>query len=89
MKDVVLLADPKSKSWNFAKKIQEYIIRTKGDFVHLQEVSIELFNNGELDMYVPENIRKKDVYFISDSSKEPQKWWIELLLIKDLPLLRL
>ncbi len=84
MKDVVLLADSKSKAWEFAKKIQDYILKTKGEFVPLQEVSIELFNNGEIDMYVPKNIRKKDVYFIHDSSKEPQKWWIELLLIKDL-----
>ncbi len=84
MKDVVLLADPKSKAWGFAKKIQDYIAKTKGEFVPLQNVSIELFNNGEIDMYVPENIRKKDVYFIHDSSKEPQRWWIELLMIKDL-----
>ena len=35
-------------------------------------------------MYIPENIRKKDVYFIHDSIKDPQQWWVELMMIKDL-----
>ncbi len=84
MKNVVLLADPKSKAWGFAKKIQRYIEETKEELVPLHQVSIEFFNNGEIDMYVPENIRKKDVYFIHDSSKEPQRWWVELMMLKDL-----
>lgn len=84
MKDVVLLADPKSKAWGFAKKIQDYIEKNKEELVPLHPVSIEFFNNGEIDMYVAENIRKKDVYFIHDSSKEPQQWWVELMMIKDL-----
>ena len=29
MKDVILLADPNSKAWEFAKKIQKYIKETK------------------------------------------------------------
>ena len=43
-----------------------------------------LFNNNELNISVSENIRKKHVYYIHDSSKNPQDWWVELLLIKDL-----
>lgn len=84
MKDVVLLADPNSKVWGFAKKIQEYIQNKKEEFVPLNEVSVKLFNNNEIGVYIPDNIRKKHVYFIHDSNKEPQQWWVELLLIKDL-----
>lgn len=84
MKDVVLLADPNSKSWEFAKKIQNYIRETKEESVQLYEIFIDYFNNKELDVHVPHNIRKKHIYFIHDSSKNPQQWWIELLLIKDL-----
>jgi ribose-phosphate pyrophosphokinase len=84
MKDVVLLADPKSKAWGFAKKIQNYIEKNKEELVPLHQVSIEFFNNGEIDMFVPENIRKKHVYFIHDSSKDPLRWWVELMMIKDL-----
>jgi ribose-phosphate pyrophosphokinase len=84
MKDVVLLADSKSHSWDFARKIQRYIENDKGEMLPLYDISINFFNNKEIDVYVSENIRKKHVYFIHDSSKNPQEWWVELLLIKDL-----
>ena len=84
MKDVILLADPNSKAWEFAKKIQKYIKDTKEETVPLYEISINFFNNSELDIYVPQNVRKKDIYYIHDSSKFPQEWWVELLLVKDL-----
>lgn len=84
MKDVVLLADPKTSAWNFAEKIQEHIKETKEEDVPIKEISIKHFRNKEIDMHIPSNIRKKDVYFIHDSNKNPQEWWIELLLVKDL-----
>jgi ribose-phosphate pyrophosphokinase len=84
MSDVVLLADHNSKAWDFAKKIQIYILETKEILFPLQEVVITKFRNGELGIHIPENMRGKDVYFIHDSSKDPQEWWVELLLIKDL-----
>lgn len=84
MKDVILLADSKTKAWDFAKKIQKYIEETKEEIAPLHSVSIDEFNNKELNVYVQNNMRKKHIYFIQDSSKHPQKWWVELLLIKDL-----
>ena len=84
MENVILLADKKTKAWDFAKKIQNYIQEQKNSFVSLKEVSICYFRNKEIDMYVPENVRKKEVYYIQDSAKNPQDWWVELLLIKDL-----
>ena len=86
MEEVVLLADENSKSWDFAKKIQSYIWIEKGEEVKLYNVPISLFRNKEIQINPPENIRKKEVYFIQDSSKDPQQWWIELLLIKDMVL---
>lgn len=84
MKDVVLLANPKTSAWDFARKIKEHIEKTKEEIVPLYEINIEYFNNKELNVYVPNNIRKKHIYYIHDSSKDPQEWWVELLLIKDL-----
>lgn len=84
MIDVVLMADPKTPAWDFARKIQRYIENTKEEIMPLYEISISLFNNKEMDIYVPENIRKKHVYFIHDSSKNPQEWWVQLMLVKDL-----
>ncbi len=84
MDGVELLADRNSRAWDFALRIQKYIRETKDADVPLKEVSIKHFNNGEIDMHVPENVRRKEIYFIHDSSKNPQEWWIELLLLKDL-----
>ena len=84
MHDMILMADPKSKSWEFSRKIQEYLKNEKKIDVPLRMVDIRKFNNGEIDMYVPQNVRKKDIYFVHDSTKNPQDWWIELILLKDL-----
>ncbi len=84
MDNVILLADKNSPSWDFAEKIKEYIRIKKEVEVPLEEVCIEFFRNKEINMHIPENVRKKDVYFIHDSSKNPQEWWVELLLLKDL-----
>ena len=84
MNNLVLLADKKSNSWDFAEKIQRYLLEEKKELIPLYEVNIETFNNGEIKVNVPKSVRRKDVYFIHDSAKDPQRWWVELLLIKDL-----
>jgi ribose-phosphate pyrophosphokinase len=84
MRDVVLLADSKSPSWGFAKKIQNYIFENKEEKVQLTRLDMTRFNNKENMPHVPENIRKKDVYFIQSSKKHPNDWWAEILLTKDL-----
>lgn len=80
----ILLADPDSYAWDFAERIQNYIREKKGVLIPLKQVSIKYFKNGEIDMHVPENVRKKDIYFIHDSTKNPQQWWVEILLLEDL-----
>jgi len=84
MDGVILLADKNSPSWDFAEKIQRYIKEKKEVEVPLEEVSIKHFRNGEINMYVPENVREKDIYFIHDASKNPQEWVVQIILIKDL-----
>jgi ribose-phosphate pyrophosphokinase len=84
MDGVVLLADPESKAWSFAEKVRDYIQNEKGEDVCLKALSLKHFRNGEEDIYIPENIRRKEVFFIQDSSKSSQSWWVELILIKDL-----
>lgn len=84
MNNVVLLADQTSKSWEFAKKIQIYILEKKEILIPLHDIVFSKFRNGEMGVHIPENMRGKDVYFIHDSSKNPQEWWVEILLVKDL-----
>jgi len=83
--NVLLLADKKSSSWGFAEKVRDYIRDVREiDEISLKEVEIDYFNNKEIDMYVPKNMRQRDIYFIHDSSKNPQEWWVQLLLLSDL-----
>lgn len=84
MKDVVLLADPKTSAWNFAKKIQKQILDSKEEEIHLYKLVMNKFKDKEILPYVPENIRKKDVYLIQSSNKHPNDWVVEQILIKDL-----
>ncbi|MBI2045469.1 ribose-phosphate pyrophosphokinase [Candidatus Pacearchaeota archaeon] len=72
------------KSRDFAEKIHSYIINEKKLDFPLRNIDFWNFKNGEMGAYVPENVRKKRIYFIHDSTKEPSRWWVELLLVKDL-----
>ena len=87
MNKVVLLADPKSNAWDFAEKIENYLSQEKKVNVPLEPIEIGRFDNGEIDMHVPKNIREKDVYFIHDSTQDPQDWLVEILLANNLFLL--
>jgi ribose-phosphate pyrophosphokinase len=80
----ILLADRSSKVWPFAEDIKKYIKTTQEITVPLEEVEIKQFRNGELELHIPENMRRRNVYFIQDSTKDPQRWWVELLLMRDL-----
>lgn len=84
MKDVVLLADKDSKVWGFANKIKEYIQNKYLTEVAVYDLPISFFRNKEIRFDSTGNLRKKDVYLIQDSSKNPQDWWVELLLAKDM-----
>ena len=84
MDDVVLLAEKKSRVWEFAEKIRDYVCQNKEMKIPLCEVEIKKFRNGELGVYIPENMRKRHVFFVQDSSKDPSDWWVELLLVRDL-----
>ncbi|MFB6246318.1 MAG: ribose-phosphate diphosphokinase [Candidatus Pacearchaeota archaeon] len=83
-REVMLLADKHSDGWNFAREIQNYLKKEKDFDMPLNEVQINKFRSGEIDMHVPENLRQRNVYFVQDSNKNPQDWWIELMLMGDL-----
>ena len=63
MDGVVLLADPDSKAWDFVLKIKNYIKNEKREEVSLKELSLKHFRNKEEDIYIPDNIRRKEVFF--------------------------
>lgn len=85
MKNVILLADPKTHAWEFAKKVKGHI-SNMGTAIALTKLNVKKFRNGELLPSVEENIRKKDVYYIQSTNKSPNDWWAEILLTKDMAL---
>jgi ribose-phosphate pyrophosphokinase len=86
MVQAILLSDKNSNAWVFSKKIQNYIKQEKGYDFELYELSLEKFRNNELNLFGVSNLRGKSVYYVADSSKSPNDWWAELLLVKDLVL---
>ncbi len=81
---MILLSDKNSHAWAFSEKIKEYIKKEKGLDVPLEELMISKFRNGESELSGTSSLRGKDVYFIHDSTKTPNDWWVELILAKDL-----
>ncbi len=86
MKNIVLLTDKNSLAWDFSKKIQAYLEINLGMNVEIAELAVKQFRNHELNISGVSNLRGKDIYYIADSSKNPNDWWAELLLVKDLVL---
>ena len=82
--NAVLVANPKSNAWDFAKNIKKYVKDEKGYDVPLEELRIKEFSGGEFRPQAVSNIRRKDVYFIQDSTEDPSRWWVQLQLIDDL-----
>jgi ribose-phosphate pyrophosphokinase len=84
MDGVVLLADPESKAWDFAERMQTYLEGKYSKKINLQKILMGKFRNGELKFHVPENVRRKEVYFIQDSTLDPQDWLAKLIFAKGL-----
>lgn len=78
-----ILYNKNSNVKDFATKIYEKIRPRSEDF-ELIGLEVKKFNNGELYVYCPENIRKKECFFIHDSSENPCEWLSELLLVNDM-----
>ena len=83
-RDMILLADKNAHSYDFASEVQKYLHDEKQVDVPLRGTEVIKFRNGEIGLHVPENLRGQHVYFIHDSDKTPQDWWIELLILKDM-----
>jgi len=75
-----IIANPEGKSWNFAKKVYENLKERDGKY-ELNEVSVKKFRDGELKPKIKDNIRRKNCFFIHDSTLPPCEWLTQLALI--------
>lgn len=76
MKDVVILADPGGKGYDFAKGIDRYLrMKRQRDFpVYLTPFSAAYFKDGEFKVKLSENVREKECFLIYDSNQHPERW---------------
>ncbi|MFH0970473.1 MAG: ribose-phosphate diphosphokinase [Candidatus Diapherotrites archaeon] len=77
-----ILADPNGGAWEFAKKIYENLCKRNGTF-ELNEISIKEFRDHEIKVKIKENIRRKNCFFIHDSSLKPADWFLQLALVNE------
>jgi ribose-phosphate pyrophosphokinase len=77
-----ILADPEGKAWDFAYSIYENL-RKKSDKFEMNEVRVKRFRDGEIKVKIKENIRRKNCFFIHDSSKQPAEWLMELIFVNE------
>lgn len=84
MEKAVLLAEEESGIWDFGTKIKDYIRQEKSIRVPLEGIEIINFRSGEFLPHVPRSIRRKEVYYIGNSSDDPSRWGWKLALMKDL-----
>ena len=84
-KNILILADPNGKAWNFAKNIYEMLNSNPARLVkyRLGEVTITKFNDGEIFVKIEESVRNKICFFVHDSSMNPQDWAMSLVGIND------
>lgn len=83
----IIIADPKSRVWDFANAVYQSILkiedeRGKVGFA-LGEIETKNFPDGEFEPRIIPNVRLRNVIYIQDSSKEPSKWWVELMLVNN------
>jgi len=83
--EVLILADPRGGAWDFARGIYEALNSDPDRLVkyRLGEVEIKKFNDGEIFVKVLVNVRKKNCFFVHDSSMGAQDWAISLVEVND------
>jgi ribose-phosphate pyrophosphokinase len=76
----MIIANPQGKAWNFANSIYTYL-KERSDKYYISELQIiKKFRDGEIKVKIKDNIRKKNCFFIQDSSLNPADWLMHLLL---------
>jgi len=77
-----IIVEHEGNAWNFACSIYENLRKRKnGDKFELNPLKIKKFRDGEIKTKIRDNVRRKNCFFIHDSSKMPSEWFLELALV--------
>ncbi len=81
---LLAVSNPSEYGWEYARKIFVEL-QKKTDNFELVGIDISSpkhqFRDGEIKPHVVENIRKRNCYFVHDSTLHPFQWFTELALI--------
>lgn len=77
-----IIADPKGNAWEFAKDIYKNL-EERGSGYELVEIDNKEFRDNEFKAKISKNVRKRNCYFIHDSSKDPSRWLSELAFVNN------
>lgn len=75
-----IIANPEGNAWKFARRVYEKLREKDGKF-ELNEVNVKKFNDREIKVKIKENVRRKNCFFIHDSSLEPAMWALQILFV--------
>lgn len=82
---MVIIADSKSKGYEFAQGVYEHINRKEGRqfTLNLADIKRNEFKDGEYKLKISHNIRRKKCFYIHDPNKDACKWVADLVFILD------
>lgn len=77
-----IIANPEGNAWKFASEVYK-ILRARNEKFELNKVLIQKFRDGEIKPKIEKNVRRRNCFFIHDSSLNPDDWFLELALINE------
>jgi len=77
-----IIANPEGNAWNFAQEVYKRL-RARSDKYELNKVLIQKFRDGEIKPKIEKNVRRRNCFFIHDSSLNPNDWFLQLALINE------
>jgi len=78
----MIIANPEGNAWNFAYSIYKKLNRRSKRY-KLNELYVKQFRDGEIKIKIKESIRRKNCFFIHDSSLEPSQWLMQLIFANE------
>lgn len=80
--ECMIIANPEGKAWDFACSVYEDLSRRNKKY-HLNEFRVKRFRDDEIKVKIKENIRRKNCFFIHDSSLKPADWMMQLIFANE------
>ena len=80
--ECMIIANPEGKAWEFACSIFKKLNAINNKY-YLSEFQVKRFRDGEIKVKIKDNIRRKNCFFIHDSSLQPSEWLTQLIFANE------